>query len=217
VTAPTIVIADECALFRGALRLAIEERGEFDVVAETCDVATTMAAVSRRRPDLAVVDVNLPGGGGAAVCARAVDGGHPTRMVLLAPERDVHQLLRGLEAGAIGFATREGRLPDLVAALSDVTVGEVSVPRRMLGGLLHELINRRRADDAARDRLARLSTREREVLNLLGKGNDHENIAKELVISPQTARTHIQNVLNKLEVHSRVEAVALALEHGPAT
>ena len=210
---PRILLADEFALFRAALRVALEEEGGFSVVDETVDVCSTLAAIARHKPALALVDVDLPGGGGVAVCTGVIDNGHPTRVVLLAPDRDVETLMQGLEAGAIGFATRQGRLADLVASLASVVGGEVSVPPRMLGSLLHELINRRRAEDARRDRLARLSAREREVLSLLGVGSDHESIARALVISPQTARTHIQNVLNKLEVHSRVEAVALALEY----
>jgi DNA-binding NarL/FixJ family response regulator len=209
-----ILLADDVALFRAALRSALEDEAGFTIVGETVDVESTVAAMVEHKPQLAVVDVHLPGGGGFEACTRAIDLGLETRVVILAPDRDVQLLLQTLEAGAIGFATRQGQLADLVAALHDVAGGEVSVPPRMLGSLLHELINRRRAVDVGRDRLARLSTREREVLCLLGEGNDHESIARSLVISPQTARTHIQNVLNKLEVHSRVEAVALALEHG---
>jgi DNA-binding NarL/FixJ family response regulator len=84
----------------------------------------------------------------------------------------------------------------------------------MLGGLLRELVNRRREFDATADRIDRLSQREREVLRELAAGHDGDAIACRLFISPQTVRTHIQNVLAKLEVHSRLEAADLAREYG---
>jgi DNA-binding NarL/FixJ family response regulator len=84
----------------------------------------------------------------------------------------------------------------------------------MLGGLLERLLQQRRARDEAARRLSRLTPREREVLTLLAQGGDNDSIARVLVISPQTARTHIQNVLVKLGVHSRLEAAAVAIQNG---
>jgi DNA-binding NarL/FixJ family response regulator len=84
----------------------------------------------------------------------------------------------------------------------------------MLGGLLDRLVNRRREQSDAVRRMGRLTPREREVLALLAQGGDNDSIARDLVISPQTARTHIQNVLVKLGVHSRLEAAAVAIRNG---
>ena len=99
-------------------------------------------------------------------------------------------------------------------AVTTVFEGHAYIPPPLLGGLLHELVQSNRAQQPVADaRFDRLSKREREVLDLLAAGKDQVGIARTLVISPQTARTHIQNVLGKLEVHSRLEAVALALEH----
>jgi DNA-binding NarL/FixJ family response regulator len=92
--------------------------------------------------------------------------------------------------------------------------GEAVVPRRLLGALLGTLIQRRRRDNEAAARFARLTRREREILTLVADGEDRQSIARALFISPQTARTHIQNMLTKLEVHSRIEAARFAHEHG---
>jgi DNA-binding NarL/FixJ family response regulator len=109
--------------------------------------------------------------------------------------------------------SRDEGLADMLRNIRAAIRGEACVPRRLLGGVLAELIARRRRDDAVQQKYERLSRREREVLSLLAEGSDHMHIARLLVISPQTARTHIQNILEKLEVHSRVEAAGLALEH----
>src|ERR671918_729742 len=107
------------------------------------------------------------------------------------------------------------RLTDLIDAIRAVHRGDTLIPARMLGDLLGRLIDRRQQQSDAVRRIGRLTTREREVLNLLAQGGDNDTIAQALVISPQTARTHIQNVLVKLGVHSRLEAAALAIRNGP--
>jgi DNA-binding NarL/FixJ family response regulator len=121
-------------------------------------------------------------------------------------------LVAAIEAGADGYVTTDAAIEDLCAALENVAAGHAMIPPEMLGSLLRTLIERRREHSAAMERYLRLSERERQVLTLLVGGLDKEDIAAELVISAHTARTHIQNVLTKLEVHSRLEAVALAAE-----
>ena len=103
--------------------------------------------------------------------------------------------------------------PSMNAGAPWMNDGETIVPGRMLGPLLQRLIRRRREQRDALDRMSRLTRREREVLGLLAEGADNDTIAERLVISPETARTHVQNVLVKLEVHSRVEAAAFVMRH----
>ena len=107
-------------------------------------------------------------------------------------------------------------LSELIDATRAIHQGETLVPSRMLGPLLARLIHRRRERDEAAKRIGRLTRREREVLGLLSQGISNEGIAQALVISPETARTHIQNVLGKLGVHSRLEAAAFARQNQTA-
>lgn len=123
-------------------------------------------------------------------------------------------LLEVLDAGANGYLTRDAPLAELIRATRAVHGGETLVPPKMLGPLLSSLLRRKRDQDRAFERLARLTVREREVLALLAQGSDNDGIARALVISPQTARTHIQNILGKLEVHSRLEAAAFVTRSG---
>jgi DNA-binding NarL/FixJ family response regulator len=126
----------------------------------------------------------------------------------------VKTLIAGLESAATGFLTKDSPLAELIEAARLVHEGETLVPRRMLGTLLSQLIRRKREQDDAVRRLNRLTRRDREILGLLAGGADNHFIARELVISPETARTHIQKVLTKLGVHSRLEAAAFALQNG---
>jgi len=119
-----------------------------------------------------------------------------------------------MEADASGYVTKESGLDQLVEATRAVHRGETRVPSKMLGPLLGRLIHRQRDEDEAMRKLSRLTRREREVLALMMRGADNAVIAQALTISPETARTHIQNILGKLGLHSRLEAVAFASGNG---
>jgi DNA-binding NarL/FixJ family response regulator len=153
-----------------------------------------------------------------------LDVGETTRMIrkafpgcsvlILAVREDLNSLVASFEGGAHGYLTKEDGLDQLVKATRAVTRGETLVPARMLGPLLTRLIDRKRDEDEAVSKLARLTRREREVLVHVTDGADNLRIARALTISPETARTHVQNILVKLGLHSRLEAVAFASRAG---
>src|SRR4029453_10929718 len=136
------------------------------------------------------------------------------RLLILADGEDQGTLAAGVRAAASGFHTKRAPLVDLLEATRALSRGETVIPPRMLGGLLSRLISHRHELDVAQERLARLTRPEGQVLALLADGADNDAIARTLVISPQTARTHIQNILSKLEVHSRLEATAFVFWNG---
>jgi DNA-binding NarL/FixJ family response regulator len=131
-------------------------------------------------------------------------------VIVLAPSEDDAPLVAAVEAGASGFLTKDCPLTDLISAAHAVVRGEMVVPPRLLAPLLSGLMRHRKEQDEAMRRLARLTRREREVLALLAQGAGNDRIAQSLVISPQTARTHVQNLITKLGVHSRLEAAMFA-------
>lgn len=209
-----VVLADEQALFREAVRVVLSSEGDLDVVGEARDGYQALGEVERLRPDVAIVDVGLPNCDGIRTTALIQERVPECRVVVVSDEDDVRALIAALEAGARGFLTKEHALSDLIQATRMVHRGETFVPPRMLGSLITRLLRRRREQDEAYRRLSRLTRREREVLALLAQGGDNHVIAQRLVISPQTARTHIQNVLAKLGVHSRLEAAAFVARNG---
>lgn len=211
----TLVLAETQALFRSALRSALALTGDVDVVAEAADRASTLTAIELHEPDALLLDTKMHD---HRCILQSVRGRQlRTRVIVLAPSSDSYLLMQSLEAGAHGFLSKEQPLSALVHATRVVLRGETFVPPGMLGGLLHDLIERRRIERDQATRLERLTKRERQVLDLLVAGYDHESLAAHLVISPPTARSHIQNLLRKLEVHSRLEAVALVTGGAPAT
>jgi DNA-binding NarL/FixJ family response regulator len=209
----SILLAEDHALFREAVRAVLEGEGEFEVVGEASSGDEILSQLDASRPDLVVLDVEIADGDEGLV--GAIKEALPGCRVLMLVESSGHSaVLRAARAGAEGFVTKESPLQGLLGAVRALRRGETVVPGHMLGPLLSTLMRQRRQEDAAFERILRLTQREKEVLALLAEGADNEAIARALVISPQTARTHIQNILGKLNVHSRLEAAAIAMQNG---
>jgi len=209
-----ILLADGQSLFREAVRVVLSAEDDLTVVAEAANAEQAVAEAERHVPDLALLDMSLPPAGGVEAASLITDRVPDCRVVLMSEEEDQDTLIRALEAGASGLVARSCPLSELTDAARAISRGETLIPPRMLGALLSELIRRRRQQDEARRVVVRLTRREREVLALLADGADLDGIARSLLISPETARTHIQNVLSKLEVHSRAEAAEFVLQNG---
>ncbi len=219
-TAVTVVLATTSCLYSNALSCALAARDGFQVVGEVHDVTALVAAVRRSDPVLAVVAADLSGaGGGIGACAEiARVASPPTALLVLGTgSGSEEEMLRALEAGAQGYVTEDSSLTEVVEDMVGVLAGEARVPRGMLGAVLRDLVARQRRGADQLGRYAELSRRERETLALLADGRDHHQIAEDLVISPETARTHIQRVITKLGVHSRLEAATLAIDNGWVT
>jgi DNA-binding NarL/FixJ family response regulator len=209
-----VLIGDSHSLFREALSAALFGEPGLEVVAQAHDGIEAVAEAERTRPEVAVLDTELPNCDGVRATRLIRQRVVGCRVVLLANEEDLETLADAVLAGVNAYLTKVSPLSELIEAIHAVHRGDTLVPARMLGGLLERLLQQRRAHDEAARRLSRLTPREREVLTLLAQGGDNDSIARILVISPQTARTHIQNVLVKLGVHSRLEAAAVAIQNG---
>jgi DNA-binding NarL/FixJ family response regulator len=207
------LVADGQALFREAIRTLIDEQDDMVVVHEASTLTRAVQLVATPpRPGVVLVDRMLCRDvvAGVARLRNAMRGG---RVLLLDDVEDDAILLAAIEGGAAGYVTRRASLPDLLEAMRAVARGETVVPRPMLGRLLASLMGRRTQERAAFGKLARLTPRERQVLVHLGQGENNRAIARALFISPETARTHVQNLLRKLDVHSRLEAASFVREH----
>ncbi|HZD80800.1 MAG TPA: response regulator transcription factor [Actinomycetota bacterium] len=209
-----VLLADQHALFREALRTVLEREPDLEVVAEAGNGMDALSQVERVLPHVAILDVDLPMSNGPRTASLVKERAPDCRVIVLSPQEDYRRLIEALDAGASGYLTKEAPLEDLIHATRAVHRGETLVPPRMLGPLLTSLLRRKSELDHRHQRISRLTPREREVLALLANGAENDTIARTLVISRQTARTHIQNILGKLEVHSRLEAVAFVRGSG---
>jgi DNA-binding NarL/FixJ family response regulator len=204
-----ILVADDHPPTRMGVRLALEGHG-FTVCAEEASGPAAVQAAVRERPDVCLLDVHMPGGGVEAA-AEIVERVPGTTVVMLTVSRNDSDLFDALKAGARGYLLKDldpARLPE---ALNAVLVGEVAIPRSLVGLVVEEF--RRRSGGGAG--LARrnpedLTSREWEVLDCLREGLSTSQIAKRLFVSDVTVRRHTGTILRKLKVTTREEAVRLA-------
>jgi DNA-binding NarL/FixJ family response regulator len=209
-----ILLADAHSLFRDAIKTVLKNEEDLEVVAEARDGVQAVTEAERSQPDVALIDAALPNCDGIQATRLIKQRLQHPRILILDGEESQETLVAAIGAGASGYLTKECPLAELLEATRAIHRGETLIPPKMLGSLLAHLIRRRRETGDAVKRMTRLTRRERQVLALLSDGADNDAIAQSLVISPQTARTHIQNVLGKLGVHSRLEAAAFVIQHG---
>jgi DNA-binding NarL/FixJ family response regulator len=208
-----VLIADEQSLFRQAVRSALETEEDLTVVAEAGDGLEAIEAADRFSPHIALIDTELPKVNGISATRTLRERVPGCKVLVLSNHQDQAALFDAMQAGANGYLTKAIPLAKLIEATRAVLRGETIVPPAMLGDLLSQLVQSKERQNDVLRRLSRLTRREREVLALLVEGADNDLVAQHLVISPETARTHIQNILSKLDVHSRLEALALVLRN----
>jgi len=209
-----VLLADGHALFREAVTSVLENEGDIVVVGDVGDGFAAIAEAGRTRPDCVFVDDQI-GASDVVETTREILARHPEcAVILLASEEDEATLVASIEAGASGYLTKDSPVVELIGAVRTVLRGEVVVPPHMLRSLLSGLMRRRREQDEATRRISQLTRRELQVLGLLAEGEGNDGIAQTLFISPQTARTHIQNLIVKLGVHSRLEAAMFVARSG---
>jgi DNA-binding NarL/FixJ family response regulator len=209
-----ILLVDGSSLFRQAVSGALNRVDGLEVIAESQSASLAVSDAERTQPDLAVVDGDFFVSWLPAFIADLRAAAPTCKVLVLTSEEELAPLIDALRAGATGYLTKETSLDELVDAAKAVAKGEVAVPPQMLGELLTTLVQQggKKTDDSIMT-LSKLTRRERQVLALLADGSDKDAIAVALAISPQTARTHVQNILAKLGLHSRLEAAAFARKH----
>jgi DNA-binding NarL/FixJ family response regulator len=203
-----VVIADDHAPTRADIRMSLEREPRFRVAAEAPDAFAAIEAAARERPDVCLLDVHMPGGGVAAtweISARLPQ----TKIVMLTVSREEADLFAALRAGAAGYLLKDMDPRRLPHALDDVLRGVAAMPRPLVAGLIREFRDRspRRRAAVAEGLEGRLTSREWQVLDLVRQDLPTAQIARRLVLSPVTVRTHINSILRKLGVADRRELV----------
>jgi two-component system NarL family response regulator len=209
----SVVIVDDAELFREALRAAFAQEG-FDVRAVAADAMKGIDITREHQPDLVMLDLLMPGMSGLEVVATIIKASPRTKVVLLTSSESAEDLLAAVKAGASGYLTKDTPLPRLVAAMHDVIDGGAAVSPAMGGKLFSALRDLLKHNGTMSARVPELTGRELEILGLVGNGKTSREIAEELFISENTVRNHVRNVLDKLGLRSRFEAVTWAQREG---
>jgi DNA-binding NarL/FixJ family response regulator len=202
----TVVIVDDHAMFRTGVRA--ELGSSVDVVAEAADVDQAVAAVLAHQPEVVLLDVHLPGGGGAEVMRRVALSHGPavsnTRFLALSVSDAAEDVIGTIRAGARGYVTKTITGPELVAAIERVASGDAVFSPRLAGFVLDAFAGTIEVAAVDED-LDRLTEREREVMRLIARGYSYKEVGSELFISIKTVETHMSSVLRKLQLSSRHE------------
>lgn len=209
----TVAIVDDHSIFRSGLRADLDDR--LEVVAEAPDVDQAVAAILQAHPDVVLLDVHLPGGaggGGAEVVRRTVAERPETRFLALSVSDAAEDVVGVIRAGARGYLTKGssgGQVSDAVVAVAG---GDAVFSPRLAGFVLDAFGAVAGEQAETTEELDRLSAREREVMRLIARGFSYKEVAAELYISVKTVETHVSAVLRKLQLSSRHELTAWALE-----
>ena len=205
----TVVIVDDHAMFRAGVRAELGDAVE--VLAEAADVDEAVAAVLARQPEVVLLDVHLPGGGGADVIRRTAGKAPRTRFLALSVSDAAEDVIGTIRAGARGYVTKTITGAELVDAIGRVAAGDAVFSPRLAGFVLDAFAGTIEVA-AVDEELDRLTEREREVMRLIARGYSYKEVAAELFISIKTVETHMGSVLRKLQLSSRHELTRWASE-----
>ena len=209
-----VFLVDDHELFLDALARRLELESSVVVVGRETNAQDARRMLSEVDTDVVVVDAQLDNESGLELVAQLLHDQVVPGAVVVTAQDSVEVAAEAVRAGARGFVSKADNIEDLIATVVAVHDGETRLPNRLLSGILAELQRASREDDELLRRLEMLTEREREVLSMLASGVDRQTIARNLFISAHTVRTHVQRVLTKLNVHSQLEAVSVALRAG---
>ncbi|WP_436774517.1 response regulator [Yinghuangia sp. YIM S09857] len=210
-----LVLADDQALVRAGFRALLDAQPDMTVVAEAADGATALAAVREHRPDVVLMDIRMPGGDGLEATRHitADPALTETRIVILTTFDLDEYVFEALRNGASGFLVKDTEPAELLRGVRSVAEGDALLSPGVTRRLIEEYTAQASAPAEIPD-LELLTTREREVVGLVGQGLSNEEIAEHLVVSPLTAKTHVSRAMVKLAVRDRAQLVVFAYETG---
>ncbi len=213
-TATGIMLVEDHISFRQSLAYFLDTEPGFEVVCHVGSMSEAREAIERHDEvvDIAVVDLGLPDGDGVDLVRHLAESGVSTLVLTASLDRD--DFARAVEAGASGVIHKTVALDRIVDSVRSVRAGEALLSSQEIIEMLRIASKKRYGDREAEKAFARLTAREREILSALAEGLDSKEIAKKFHIALETERTHIVNILTKLGVHSRLQAVVFVARHG---
>jgi DNA-binding NarL/FixJ family response regulator len=210
-----LLICDDHRLLTETLTDVVGHDPSFALLPSVHTSEEAVALVREHHPDVVLMDIEFRGAMSGIEATRRIKESSPaTKVVVMTAHEDERLLVDAVEAGASGFLRKTEGVDEFLGALKQAAAGEILIDRSALARLLPRVAREREARRDAQILLDQLTDREREILALLASGLRNDDIAAKLFISPQTVQTHVRNLLGKLGVHSKLEAVAFAVRHG---
>jgi two-component system NarL family response regulator len=207
-----VLVVDDHALFRRGLEMVLRAEPDIVVVGEAEDGTDAVAKACETLPDIVLLDVRMPRRSGIEACRAIKDAVPSAKIIMLTVSDEEADLYDAIKAGAMGYLLKEVSIEDVASAIRAVHGGQSLISPSMASKLLTEFASMIKKDGERQQVPApRLTDREMEVLRLVAKGMNNRDIAKDLFISENTVKNHIRNILEKLQLHSRMEAVVYAV------
>ncbi|HSJ19550.1 MAG TPA: response regulator transcription factor [Nocardioidaceae bacterium] len=207
------MVVDDHPMWRDAVARDLGDAG-FEVVATAADGRAALNRAPAARPDVVVLDLQIPAPNGVEVTAALVEADPTVRVLILSASGEQDDVLAAVKAGATGYLVKSASRSELVDAVSRVARGDTVFTPGLAGLVLGEYRRLSDTPAAAADDTPRLTDRETEVLRLVAKGLSYRQIAERLVLSHRTVQNHVQNTLRKLQMHNRVQLARYAIEKG---
>lgn len=208
----SVLLIDDHTLFRSGIRSLLQRHPEFDVVGEAADGVEGIKRAKQLNPQVVLLDLNMPGMSGLETLQLLLQDCPDSAIIMLTVSEDAQDLAAALKAGASGYLLKNIDTDYLTRAVRRAAAGETVVAEAMTSKLVAQLQAGTRPAEPASD-LDRLTPREKEILDCLARGESNKVIARSLDLSESTVKIHVQNVLKKLNLSSRVQAAVFAVEH----
>jgi len=208
------MIVDDHALFRRGLEMVLDEEPDIELVGQASDGTEAVEKAAESLPDVVLMDIRMPRSNGIEACRAMKEAAPSAKIVILTISDEEEDLFEAIRAGASGYLLKDIPLDEVADTVRAVHGGQSLINPSMAGKLLTEFATLAKRDDDERAQelpAPRLTEREMQVLKLVARGMNNRDIAKELFISENTVKNHVRNILEKLQIHSRMEAVMVAV------
>ncbi len=215
----SVLVCDDHRLLTDTLKTVIENDPALLLIAPPMHAPEeAIRLCDEKKPNVVLMDVQFPGQISGIDATRDIKRASPaTNVVIMTAHESEELLVEAVEAGASGFLRKTEGVDEVLSTVKAAAAGEILIDQTELARLLPQVAREREVRREAEVLLGHLTEREREILQFLSEGHRNEDIAAKLFISPQTVQTHVRNILTKLGVHSKLEAVVFGLRHGAVT
>ena len=209
----TVFLADDHAIVRDGLKLLLERAGDFEVIGQAGSGRETVKEAQRIKPDVVLMDIAMPELNGIEATRQLIDLLPETKVIILSMHATSEHIFQALQAGASGYLLKESVGEEVVSAVNEVVKGQRYLSKKITETLVDDYLVQRQTNQT-RSPIDRLSTREREVLQMVAEGLSSAKIAAELALSPKTVDTYRSRIMQKIGVRDVTELVKFAIRHG---